>query len=174
VGRPLSRRLRPWLVSGLLPAARLRRSLPGSRGLRRRFVPGIRWQLLPKALSAPSLSPCAYAFRSRPKSTVFEQAPTKDWRFAQYIVRGLLPISSDFELFSGIDTEKPLVSNPAVAIIDNDFRRLVGFRQPNRFRGAFPKLLPVEVCPAAVRRIRDRACLPNDGFRLDHESRSSP
>jgi hypothetical protein len=71
--------------------------------------------------------------------------PQKDWHFAQYIVRGLLPMSSDFELFSGIDTEKPLVGNPAVAIIDNDFRRLVGFRQPNRFPGAFPKLLPVEV-----------------------------
>ena len=61
-----------FLATGrMLPAARPRRSLPGSRGLHRRFAPGIHWRLSPKAPLAPTLSPCAYAFRRRPASTAF-------------------------------------------------------------------------------------------------------
>jgi hypothetical protein len=67
-------------TSRLLLAARPLRSLLGLRGLRRRFVPGIRSQLSPKAPSAPTLSLCACAFRHRPGSTAFE-APTNGWHF---------------------------------------------------------------------------------------------
>jgi hypothetical protein len=39
-------------------------------------------------------------------------------------IKKLLTMSLEFELFSGIDTEKPPVGNPAVAIIVDDGRTL--------------------------------------------------
>ena len=64
------------------------------RGLRRRFVPGIRWRLSPKAPSASTFSPCVYVFLRHSESTAFEQAPTNGWHFGQYILRGRRRVSS--------------------------------------------------------------------------------
>jgi len=42
--------------------------------------------------------------------------------------------ASYLKLIDGIGAEEPLVGDRAIAIVDYDFRRLVGLGQPNRFR----------------------------------------
>lgn len=46
----------------------------------RRFIPGIRLRLSPKAPSAPTLSRCVYAFRRHPESTAFRKPLTNEAR----------------------------------------------------------------------------------------------
>ena len=52
-------------------------------------------------------------------------------------VRARLSLSaaaSHVKLIDEIGAEEPLVGDRAIAIVDYDFRRLVGLGQPNRFR----------------------------------------
>ena len=137
--RPLESGL--WLVSRLLPDARPERSLPGSRGLRRRFVPGIRWRLSPKALSAPSLSPCAYALRRRPKSTASEQALTKRWHSPSTWYADTLQSKEDGaktrsgdSRIRGIDGSNPppFTSQSGLAEYSGPPPKNGGFRNPSR------------------------------------------
>ena len=78
--------------SWLLPAARPRRSLPGSRALRHPFVPAF-VGVSPKASLASALSPYASVFWRRSESTAFERAPANGWHFRQYIARGRRRVS---------------------------------------------------------------------------------
>jgi hypothetical protein len=71
--------LKPWSMKAdsratrSLPVEQPQSSLPAPRDLRRRSVPGSRWQLWPRALLVPMLSPCGCAFLHHSQSRAFWQ-----------------------------------------------------------------------------------------------------